>query len=56
VKVNLDTYDSLSSFLKDMTDDEGRITITYSGSVAVIEKDQAEEIVKFLTYLEGASA
>ena len=56
VKVDLDSYDSLSSFLKDMTDDEGRITITYGGSVATIEKDQAEEIVKFLTYLEEASA
>ncbi len=56
VKVNLDSYDSLSSFLKDMTDDEGRIIITYGGSVAAIEKDQAEEIVKFLTYLEEASA
>ena len=56
VKVDLDSYDSLSSFLKNMTDDEGRITITYGGSVAVIEKDQAEEIVKFLTYLEEASA
>lgn len=56
VKVDLGTYDSLSSFLKDMTDEDGKIIITYSGSVVTIEKDQAEQIVKFLTYLEGASA
>ncbi len=56
VKIDLGTYDSLSSFLKDKTDDEGKITITYGGSSVTIEKDQAEEIVKFLTYLEEASA
>ncbi len=56
VSVDLGDYASLSEFLSDMTDEDGRIVVTYSGSVVTIEKDQAEEIVKFLAYLEGVSA